>query len=61
MDKKEFKKDARQFEFTVFLNDNIIVQRFFNVNGYNNKSINSLNFTFRSGSPILYLVDVRCI
>ena len=44
MDKKEFKKDARQFEFTVFLNDNIIVQRFFNVNGYNNKSINSLNF-----------------
>jgi hypothetical protein len=42
--KKEFKKDARQFEFTVFLNDNIIVQRFFNVNGYNNKSINSLNF-----------------
>lgn len=42
--KKEFKKDARQFEFTVFLNDNIIVQRFFNINGYNNRAINSMNF-----------------
>jgi hypothetical protein len=38
------KKEQKQFEFTLFLNDNIIVQRFFGVNGFNKKSINSLNF-----------------
>ena len=42
--KKEFKKGAQPFEFTIYLNDNIIVQRFFNVIGFNNKAINSMNF-----------------
>jgi hypothetical protein len=42
--KKEFKKEQRKFEFTVYLNDNIIVQRYFNVIGFNNRAINSLNF-----------------
>jgi hypothetical protein len=42
--KKEFKKEQRKFEFTVYLNDNIIVQRYFNVIGFNNKAINSMNF-----------------
>jgi hypothetical protein len=42
--KKDFKNEQRKFEFTVYLNDNIIVQRFFNVIGYNQRSINSMNF-----------------
>jgi hypothetical protein len=42
--KKDFKDDQRKFEFTVYLNDNIIVQRFFNVIGFNHRAINSLNF-----------------
>ena len=42
--KKEIKKDQRKFEFTIYLNDNIIVQRYFNVIGFNNRAINSLNF-----------------
>jgi hypothetical protein len=42
--KKEFKKEQKRFEFTVYLNDNIIVQRFFNIIGFNYKAINSLNF-----------------
>jgi hypothetical protein len=42
--KKEFKNEQRKFEFTVYLNDNIIVQRFFNVIGFNQRAINSMNF-----------------
>jgi hypothetical protein len=42
--KKEIKKEQRKFEFTIYLNDNIIVQRYFNVIGFNNRAINSLNF-----------------
>ena len=42
--KKEFKKEQRKFEFTVYLNDNIIVQRYFNVIGFNHRAINSLDF-----------------
>ena len=42
--KKEFKKGSQPFEFTIYLNDNIIVQRFFNVIGFNGKAINSMNF-----------------
>jgi len=40
----EEKREQRKFEFTLYLNDNIIVQRFFNIIGFNNKAINSLNF-----------------
>jgi hypothetical protein len=40
----EEKKEQRKFEFTLYLNDNIIVQRFFNIIGFNNRAINSLNF-----------------
>jgi hypothetical protein len=42
--KKELKREQRKFEFTVYLNDNIIVQRYFNVIGFNSRAINSLNF-----------------
>lgn len=42
--KKNFSNDQKKFEFTVYLNNNIIVQRFFNVIGFNKKAINSLNF-----------------
>ena len=40
------KKEQKRFEFTVYLNDNIIVQRFFNVIGFNQKAINSMNFKY---------------
>jgi hypothetical protein len=40
----EEKREQRKFEFTLYLNDNIIVQRFFNIIGFNNRAINSLNF-----------------
>ena len=39
--KKDYKKEQRQFEFTVYLNDNIIVQRFFNVIGFNGRALRS--------------------
>ena len=42
--RKEFKKGSQPFEFTIYLNDNIIVQRFFSVIGFNNRAINSMNF-----------------
>lgn len=41
MDKKN---EQRKFEFTLYLNENIIVQRYFNIIGFNKKAINSLNF-----------------
>jgi hypothetical protein len=40
----EEKREQRKFEFTLYLNDNIIVQRFFNIIGFNHRAINSLNF-----------------
>ena len=41
MDKKN---EQRKFEFTLYLNDNIIVQRYFNIIGFNKRAINSINF-----------------
>jgi len=40
----QIKRDQKQFEFTLYLNDNIIVQRYFNVIGYNHMSLKSLDF-----------------
>jgi hypothetical protein len=42
----EEKREQRKFEFTLYLNDNIIVQRFFNIIGFNYKAVNSLNFKY---------------
>lgn len=41
----EERKD-KNFEFTLYLNDHIIVQRYFNVFGFNNRAINSMNFKY---------------
>lgn len=40
----EERREQRKFEFTLYLNDNIIVQRFFNIIGFNNRAVNSINF-----------------
>jgi len=40
----EEKREQRKFEFTLYLNENIIVQRLFNIIGFNEKAINSMNF-----------------
>jgi hypothetical protein len=40
----EQKKEQRKFEFTLYLNENIIVQRYFNIIGFNKRAINSINF-----------------
>ena len=37
-------QDSTKMEFLLTLNDNIVVQRFFNVKGYNPKAKNSLEF-----------------
>lgn len=42
--KKEFSKYQGKFEFTIYLNNNIIVQRYFPIIGFNEAAINSLNF-----------------
>lgn len=41
----EERKD-KNFEFTLYLNDHIIVQRLFNVFGFNNRAVNSLDFKY---------------
>jgi len=40
----EQKKEQRKFEFTLYLNENIIVQRYFNIIGFNQRAVNSINF-----------------
>ena len=40
------KREQKRFEFTMYLNDNIIVQRFFNVIGFNPRAINSMDFKY---------------
>ena len=39
---KENENNSTKFEFVLKLNDNIVVQRFFNVKGYNPKTLNSV-------------------
>jgi len=39
-------RKERNFEFTLKLNEHIIVQRLFNVFGFNNKAVNSLDFKY---------------
>lgn len=41
----EERKD-KNFEFTLYLNDHIIVQRLFNVFGFNNRAVNSIDFKY---------------
>ena len=38
------KNEQRKFGFTLYLNDNIIVQRYFDIIGFNKRAINSINF-----------------
>lgn len=42
----QLNQDVTTFEFLLTLENNIIVQRFFSVNGYNNKSKNSLDLYY---------------
>ena len=39
-------QDSTKMEFLLTLNDNIVVQRFFNVRGYNPKAKNSLELYY---------------
>lgn len=39
---RENENNSTKFEFVLKLNDNIVVQRFFNVKGYNPKTLNSV-------------------
>jgi len=43
---KEQMQDTTKMEFIMTLNDNIIVQRFYNVKGYNPKSRRSLDVSY---------------
>lgn len=42
----ENKREQGKFEYTIYLNDNIIVQRFFNIIGFNQRAVNSMNFKY---------------
>lgn len=42
--KTDYRNQQRKFDFTLYLNEHIIVQRMFNVIGFNPKAIHSLNF-----------------
>jgi hypothetical protein len=65
--------DSTKMEFLLTLNDNIVVQRFFNVRGYNPKTKNSLEFYeyfktlsedlqyFLKMKTVIYMVDNRDI
>jgi hypothetical protein len=42
--KIEDRQNQKKFDFTLYLNDNVIVQRLFNVFGFNPNAVNSMNF-----------------
>lgn len=47
VEKQERKNEMEKlFEFTLKLNDHIVVQRLFAINGYNYKSVNSMDFKY---------------
>lgn len=42
---KENESNSTKFEFVLKLNDNIVVQRYFNVKGFNKKTLKSMELT----------------
>ena len=52
---KDYKEE--RFEFTVFVNDNIICQRYFKINGFNNDSLRSLQFKETMDSVVRMIQD----
>lgn len=56
--KMEQNKEQRKFEFTLYLNENIIVQRYFNIIGFNQRAINSINFKEAVDENMVLIQDV---
>ena len=49
-------RKEKNFEFTLKLNDHIVVQRLFNVFGYNEKAPNSMDFKYVIDDNILSIL-----
>jgi hypothetical protein len=57
-------QESTKIEFLLTLNDNIVVQRFFNVRGYNPKAKNSLEFYYFMKSfkeELQYLLKMKTV
>jgi hypothetical protein len=54
---KENESNSTKFEFVLKLNDNIVVQRYFNVKGFNKKTLKSLELTEEVNSVVNELTE----
>ena len=57
-------QDSTKMEFLLTLNDNIVVQRFFNVRGYNPKAKNSVelyNFILGLRDELIYTLKMKSV
>lgn len=57
-------QDSTKMEFLLTLNDNIVVQRFFNVRGYNPKAKNSVelyNFILGLRDELIYTLKMKTV
>ena len=55
---KENESNSTKFEFVLKLNDNIVVQRYFNVKGFNKKTLKSLELTEEVNSVVSELTEM---
>ena len=55
---KENESNSTKFEFVLKLNDNIVVQRYFNVKGFNKKTLKSVELTEEVGTVVNELTDM---
>jgi hypothetical protein len=54
---KENESNSTKFEFVLKLSDNIVVQRYFNVKGFNKKTLKSLELTEEVNSVVNELTE----
>lgn len=55
---KENESNSTKFEFVLKLNDNIVVQRYFNVKGFNKKTLKSVELTEEVGTVVNELTEM---
>lgn len=55
---RENESNSTKFEFVLKLNDNIVVQRYFNVKGFNKKTLKSVELTEEVGTVVNELTDM---
>lgn len=55
---RENESNSTKFEFVLKLNDNIVVQRYFNVKGFNKKTLKSVELTEEVGTVVNELTEM---